>query len=176
MKYLASLAFFIILLLVFAPCDTSAAELSIATSAQIRKGTLSINYGSDYRVITLKNFFDNYNSPLANYAADFVYWADYYDIDWRLVASISGVESTFGKRIPKGSFNAYGWNNGEYSFKSWEDSIEHVTKTLRVKYKDKGAVTIKQIAHRYAPPSSTWAWKVNYFMNKIDNTSLSFSL
>jgi hypothetical protein len=176
MKYLMFFITFVMILFVFMPGDTRAAGPSITTSAQIKKDALSINYDNDYRVNTLKNFFDNYNSPLASYAADFVYWADYYQIDWRLVPSISGVESTFGKRMPKGSYNAYGWAGGNYRFSSWEDSIEEVNKTLRLKYKDDGAVTLGQIAHRYAPPSSTWAWKVDFFMNKIDNTSLSFSL
>ena len=167
---------FIINLFIFTSSDVRAAGPSIASSAQIKKDRIGINYTDDYRVNTLKNFFDNYNSPLSEYAAEFVYWADYYQIDWRLVPSISGVESTFGKRIPKGSYNAYGWAGGNYRFNSWEDSIEEVSKTLRLKYKDNGAVTLGQIAHRYAPPSQTWAWKVDFFMNKIDTIPLSFSL
>ncbi len=130
----------------------------------------------DLRVIRLQKFFQKYNSPLMPYANDFVYFADKYQIDYRLVPSISGVESTFGKRIPPGSYNAYGWANGEYKFKSWPDSIEHVTKTLRYKYYDKGAVNIDQIARRYAPPSKTWGHNVKYFLAKIDSTPVEFDL
>ena len=63
----------------------------------------------DYRVVSLKRFFEKYDSPLADYAEKFVKEADKYNLDWRLVPAISGVESTFGKRIPYGSFNAYGF-------------------------------------------------------------------
>jgi len=93
-----------------------------------------------------------------------------------MVAAISGVESTFGKRIPENSYNAYGWANGNYYFESWEDSIAIVSKTLREKYYDRGATTLNQIARRYAPPSSSWAWKVNYFMEKIDPVPLPFTI
>ncbi len=110
------------------------------------------------------------------HAKDFVYSADRYGIDWRLVPAITGIESTFGKRIPTDSFNAYGWNNGDYKFTSWEESIYHVTKTLKEKYYQKGATDIAKIARRYAPPSETWEWKVRYFMNKIDEFPLEFDI
>jgi hypothetical protein len=92
------------------------------------------------------------------------------------VAAISGVESTFGKRVPVNSYNAYGWNNGNFSFESWSDSIETVSKALRENYYDKGATSIDRVARRYAPPSSTWSWKVKYFMGKIDSFPLEFTI
>lgn len=130
---------------------------------------------ADYRVYALRSFFEKYDSPLTEYADEFIYWADEYDIDWRMVPAITGVESTFGKRIPANSFNAYGWANGEYSFTSWENSIEHVTGTLKQKYIDKGADTIPEIARMYAPPSATWGTKVKFFMTKIDPFPLQFA-
>ena len=102
--------------------------------------------------------------------------ADKYGIDWRLVPAITGVESTFGKRIPANSFNAYGWANGDYRFSSWEESIEIVTKALREKYIDKGAASIAKIARRYAPPSTTWGAKVKFFMKKIEPLPVTLSL
>lgn len=131
---------------------------------------------SDYRVLNLKNYLKNHNSPLAEYSAEFVGWADFYEMDYRLVPAIAGVESTFGKRIPYNSYNAYGWANGEYRFSSWEDSIEHVNMTLKTKYIDKGAPTINKIARRYAPPSTTWARNVRYFVAKIDRFPVSFDI
>lgn len=143
-------------------------------SAKIRQESEEEDF--DYRVITLKKYLEIHNSPLTDSAEHFVAYADKYQLDWRMVAAISGVESTFGKRIPKNSYNAYGWNNGNYYFESWEDSIEVVSKTLRQKYYNRGAVTINQIARRYAPPSTSWAWKVEYFMNEIDPIPLSFTI
>lgn len=144
----------------------------MSESATPKKVTvLSVN---DYRVIKLRKYLESHNSPLSPYASEIVFWADYYQLDWRLVPAISGVESTFGKRIPRNSYNAYGWANGNYSFESWSQSVEVVSETLRTKYKDDGLVTLRQISRRYAPPSSTWTWKVNYFMNDIDTASVKF--
>jgi hypothetical protein len=128
----------------------------------------------DNRVSKLKKFLSAQNSPLEDYAEDFVYWADQYELDYRLVPSITGVESSFGKKIPINSFNAYGWNNGNYLFKSWPQSIEHVSNTLKNKYYQKGANNIEKIAKRYAPPSKNWAYNVKYFMNKIDPIPLRY--
>ncbi|MCX7928240.1 MAG: hypothetical protein N2558_00955 [Patescibacteria group bacterium] len=149
----------------------------ISYSAQIKDArinrypnpkSLEIENIYDTRVIKLRNFLTKHNSPLAPYAEIFVKSADKHNIDWRLVPAITGVESSFGKRIPPKSYNAYGWANGKHKFESWESSIEHVTKTLREKYYEKGATTIEKIGRKYAPPSSTWSKNVRFFMNQID--------
>ena len=153
--------------------DSVAAQVSVAESSANLRANVSI---ADTRVDTLEKFLEKYNSPLAPYSEVFIETADKYELDWRLIPAITGVESTFGKRIPYESFNAYGWANGEYRFTSWEESIEIVGKALRTKYEDKGAVSINQIARRYAPPSSTWAGKVKFFMRKIEAYPLDFDL
>lgn len=130
----------------------------------------------DYRVYTLRKFLNKNNSPLTPYSLEFIKLADYYGLDWRMVPAISGVESTFGKRIPQGSFNAYGWANGKYAFKSWPESIDVVSKTLKTKYIDKGAVSINRIARIYAPPSTTWGRNVKFFVAKISPLPLSFDI
>ncbi len=132
--------------------------------------------GFDYRIYMLRKFLNKNNSPLTPYSADFIKLADYYGIDWRMVPAISGVESTFGKRIPQGSYNAYGWANGKYAFKSWPDSIDVVTKTLKTKYVDKGATSINKIARIYAPPSTTWGRNVKFFVGKISPLPLTFDI
>lgn len=132
--------------------------------------------GYDFRVENLRKFLEKHNSPLAPYANEFVVYADINGLDYRLVPSITGVESTFGKHIPYESFNAYGWANGEYTFASWEDSIAHVSETLKKNYIDKGAPTIAKIARRYAPPSTTWGKNVKFFVAKIDSLPLNFDI
>jgi len=161
-------------LFVFSADEISAKAYVAGSSAQLRAN--DIESSADHRVDILKGFFTDYNSPLADYAPVFVEMADKYGLDWRFVPAITGVESTFGKRIPANSYNAYGWANGAYYFDSWENSIEVVSKSLREKYYDRGATSISKIARRYAPPSSTWGWKVRYFMNKISPLPLSFTL
>lgn len=123
----------------------------------------------DGKIRQLRLFLESYNSPLATFSTDFVFMADRYGVDWKLVPAIAGVESTFGKFIPQGSYNAYGWANGNFYFQSWPESIEIVTRTLKEKYIDRGASTVEKIAQIYAPPSKTWAGKVRYFMDKIEN-------
>lgn len=130
----------------------------------------------DYRVYSLRKFLDKNRSPLTPYSREFIAQADYYGLDWRIVPAISGVESTFGKAIPYDSYNAYGWVNGNYSFNSWPDSIRVVTKTLKNNYVDRGAVSIRSIARIYAPPSTTWASKVQYFVDKINPLPFSFDI
>lgn len=166
-------ALIISLFALFIPAASVSAEVPVVeASATLKKSRVK----SDYRIEILRAYLTKHHSPLAEYADELVETADKYNIDWRLVPAISGVESTFGKRIPHNSFNAYGWANGAYKFKSWEDSIEIVTKTLREKYIDKGAPSIAKIARRYAPPSSTWAKNVKFFMNKIEPLPLAFTL
>lgn len=130
----------------------------------------------DYRIENLRRFLDKYNSPLAPFAEEFVTYADENDIDYRLVPAITGVESTFGKNIPVNSYNAYGWANGDYKFSSWEDSIKHVSETLKKTYIDRGAASIYSIAKIYAPPSETWGSGVTFFVSKIDTLPLNFDI
>ena len=160
-------------LLYLCTVTTHAQDIS-DSSASLKNG--AEEGGFDYRVENLRDFLQKYDSPLAIYAEEFVTYADLNGLDYRLVPSISGVESTFGKHIPSNSYNAYGWANGEYRFTSWENSIAHVSLTLKKSYIDKGAPTISKIAKRYAPPSTTWAGKVKFFVNKIDSLPLNFDI
>ena len=131
----------------------------------------------DNRPQILKEYLGNFNSPLVDYADEFIKAADAYNLDWRLLPAITGVESTYGKFIPRGSYNAYGWNNGAFYFQSWEDSIWIVNKALKEKYVNRGANTVDKIGRIYAPPSPFWAGKVKRIMAKIDSEpQFSFDL
>jgi hypothetical protein len=162
-----------IILIVFNTANVRAETLS-ASSATFKKD--AEEPGFDYRAENLRRFLEKYDSPLAVYAEDFVTYADTNSLDYRLVPAITGVESTFGKKIPANSYNAYGWANGEYAFASWEDSISHVSETIKKSYIDKGAPTIAKIAKRYAPPSTTWGSGVKFFVSKIDSLPLNFDI
>jgi len=67
---------------------------------------------ADPRIIAMRKFLSDYNSPMYPYADIFVIEADKTGLDWRLVASISGVESAFGNVIPLETNNAWGWRGG----------------------------------------------------------------
>lgn len=147
-------------------------EHVVSGSATLKRDIVQKGY--DYRVNVLTKYLSGHNSPLTDYAGLFIYTADKYGLDWRLIPAISGVESTFGKNIPSSSYNAYGWANGGYRFESWENSIEVVSKALRERYIDRGANTLPKIARRYAA-SPSWESKVRFFMSEIDSIPLNFN-
>ena len=160
-KILSIVAIFVVALVI--PAKLEAKEAGIS-AFPVSRAVLA----SDERVEKLGAYLASHKSPLAPYAKTFVAKADEYQLDWRLVAAISGVESTFGKNLPSNWYNAYGWNGGYFYFKSWEDGIDTVSRTLRQNYMDKwGLETVWEIGPIYAPPSTTWAGKVNFFMEKI---------
>ncbi len=164
----------VLIVLTFTGAGEVRAQSTADGSAELKEG--QTNYDFDFRVENLRKFFQKYNSPLASYAEEFVIYADENSLDYRLVPAITGVESTFGKRIPQGSYNAYGWANGEYEFESWEDSIRHVSEVLKTSYIDRGVSSINQIARVYAPPSTTWGRNVTFFVRKIDTLPLNFDI
>lgn len=130
----------------------------------------------DKRAQIIKSYLAKHNSPLENSAQDFVDAADKYNIDWKLVVSISGVESTFGKRIPGGhdplytSYNGWGWGvygDNVLKFKSWKEAIYTISKSLKEDYVDKGYTEPLSMNRKYAS-SQTWGVRVVYFMNEIE--------
>jgi len=123
----------------------------------------------DMRVVALQNILKKHNSPLLPYASDYVKYADKYNVDWKLLPAISGVESTFGIALPAGSYNAYGWGGGSIYFKSWDEGIDTIDSTIRSNYMDKwNATTVWQIGPIYAA-SPTWSARVNNYMNEMDS-------
>lgn len=126
----------------------------------------------DIRVAKLRAYLKHVNSPMEPYADVFINEADFAGIDWRLVPAIAGLESGFGKHIPTGSYNAYGWGvfTGQSSganFTSWEEGIAEVSWGLRKNYYDDGLTSVDAIANRYAA-STTWAPRIKFFMNEFD--------
>ncbi|MHC1716755.1 MAG: hypothetical protein AB9915_02645 [Candidatus Dojkabacteria bacterium] len=130
----------------------------------------------DPRILAMNKFLKDFHSPMARYANVFVEEADKYGLDWRLVASISGVESAFGNLIPKDSNNAWGWRGiksnekGWSMFSSWEEGIKHVTQRLAEGYGTD--LTPFDIEATYCPPCGEnpqhlWANGVNNFANQL---------
>lgn len=146
-----------------------AQEIAAGSSAALLKRV--VQKTPDSRVRILREFLEKYNSPLVPFAGTFVETADKYSLDWKLVAAISGVESTFGHQIPYESFNGWGWGiygDNMIRFSSWNQGIETVSEGLRTNYINKwGARNVYEIGRFYAS-SPTWAQRVEYFMNKIE--------
>lgn len=137
----------------------------------------------DQRAKVLQSYLAKHNSPLQYYAQDFIEAADTYNLDWRLVASISGVESTFGKHVPGGhdpaftTYNGWGWGvygDNRLGFKSWRDGIFTVSQGLRERYVNRGLETPQEMNTIYAS-SQTWGVRVSYFMKDIDNFNKTYN-
>jgi hypothetical protein len=83
----------------------------------------------DLREAILRRFFQEKHCPVASYAGVFVTEADTYGLDWRLLPSLSIVESGGGKHTPHNN-NVFGWANGKMAFDSISEAIHHVATTL----------------------------------------------
>ncbi len=161
--------------LLFASTNKVFAE-QISESAQLITKNERICYFTDERKQKLYDFLTTRNSPLADHVDTLINQADENQLDYRLVAAISGVESGYGKHIPYGSYNAYGWGNGKIYFQNWEEGIIKVSQTLNKTYAQKwNAITPDQIGKYYAA-SPTWAQRVNYNMNLIENHQVEDTL
>jgi hypothetical protein len=92
---------------------------------------------ADPRLQRLQEFFAERDCPLREAAADFLAAADRNALDWRLLPSISIVESSGGKDYRNN--NVFGWDSGRESFGSVEDGIHFVATQLANSrlYKDK---------------------------------------
>jgi hypothetical protein len=118
------------------------------------------------KVENIRRYLQGRKSPLAEYAEEFVNAANEYGIDYRLVASISIIESSGGIHNFR-PYNAWGW--GKSGFSNWKEGIWAVSKGLG-KYYARGLTTPQKIAPVYCPPSaSSWASKVTFVMNQIGN-------
>jgi hypothetical protein len=126
----------------------------------------------DPRIDHLKKFLVMYNPELAKDADQFVIEADRLSLDWKLVAAISGTESTFCRFLPSNSYNCWGWGiptgaNDGIHFTSFRDGITKVSEGIRHNYVNKGLLTVEQIGSVYAA-SPTWSIHVRHFMHQIE--------
>ncbi len=122
-----------------------------------------------HQVWQTQNFFNKYGSPLESSSCKFVEVAERYNLDWRLLPAISGIESTFGKYIPKFSFNPFGFDNGQARFRSFDESIERVGRYL-FEMRRKNIDSVEQLGPIYTPPNfHNWISAVNFFMEELND-------
>lgn len=145
--------------------NLSSPVIHIQEDYQIKEEEKEPEYIPDAKKVErIRSYLAGRNAPLAPFAEEFVRAADYYGIDYRLVASISIIESGGGKNCFR-PYNAWGW--GKKGFSSWKEGIWTVSGGL-AKYYARGLTTPKLISTYYCPPSAeSWAGKVQYVMNQI---------
>lgn len=83
------------------------------------------------RAAKIDRYYGRYDLPLEGQGLTMVLAADTYGIDWRLVAAIGMIESTGGKfACKKVNYSAFGWGSCKINFKSYEESIDTISKNL----------------------------------------------
>jgi hypothetical protein len=102
------------------PATGSQTDSPKPASAEIRK--------HNRRLQSLRNFFRKRNCPAAAVSAAFLEAAEANALDWRLLPSISFIESTGGKSAKNN--NLFGWDSGRAAFGSAIESIRSVAYTL----------------------------------------------
>lgn len=129
----------------------------------------------DSRVEKIRQFLAFYKSPLEPFAKTIVHQADTYNLDYRLLPAIAMQESNLCKKIPKDSFNCWGF--GIYGkkvtrFADYSQAIETVSKTLAHQYRNKGLETPAEIQKKYNPSNTSgWENAVSLFMDKLQINS-----
>lgn len=126
---------------------------------------------ADARPEIVRQYLEKGRSPLLPHANLIVELSDMYSLDFRLIVAIAQCESNLCKKIPAGSYNCWGFQNGATRFLSWEQSLNQVAKTLKEDYIDRGLTTPQLIMPKYAPPSvekgGPWAKCVEQFMEEL---------
>lgn len=126
------------------------------------------DYRNDPRLARLKQFFSRNRCPIENLAADFLYAADLYNLDWTLLPSISLVESGGGRAAAKN--NLFGWDSGKKGFRSLREAIHTVASRLAFSklYRDKD---LRSILLTYNP-NPAYAARVQSIMQRLSRTEL----
>ena len=121
------------------------------------------DYRHDPRLQTLQKFFGKAGCPAQKYSQKFLEAADANDLDWRLLPSLSFVESTGGKAAKNN--NLFGWDSGRAGFESPIASIETVGYRLSHSdlYRDKD---LDEILATYNP-NEDYAQRVKFVMRQI---------
>jgi hypothetical protein len=118
-------------------------------------------YQNDPRLESLKKFFQE--CPVQELSAEFLRAADRHNLDWRLLPSISLVESGGGRVAPNN--NLFGWDGGRAIFTSLRAGIHNVAERLENSklYRDKSVDQILQIYN----PSASYSTVVKSVMRRI---------
>lgn len=82
----------------------------------------------DPRLIRLRSYFEKNRIPINALAGDFIAAADHHDLDWRLLPSISIIESGGGRNYRNN--NVFGWQNCERRFPSIRAGIHIVAERI----------------------------------------------
>ena len=112
--------------------------LAVPGGVSVRQGTAQVSVNArDPRLERLRDFFAKRDCPLQEAAEEFLIAADRNELDWRLLPSISMIESSGGKDYTNN--NVFGWDSCQERFSSVHAGIHFVAARLANSklYKDK---------------------------------------
>jgi hypothetical protein len=123
-------------------------------------------YRNDPRLESLNKFFQEGDCPAQIFSADFLRVADQHNLDWRLLPSISIVESGGGRDARNN--NLFGWDGGRAIYSSLRAGIHDVAARLGNSklYRDKGVDEILRIYN----PNAHYPGVVKSVMRRISPT------
>ena len=146
-------------------------EISISAITTQEKDDLKV------KAEAIDSFLESRGSVLAGYGAKFVEESRKNDIDWRLLVSIAGRETTFGRNMcknPKAPNNPFGWGSCKFGFKSIDESIEKVSASLGGNSEGTAhhytGKTTTQILRKYNSVIPDYPNEVKRIMKMIDAT------
>jgi len=124
-------------------------------------------YRNDPRLASLNKFFQQSDCPAQHFSAEFLHVADQNNLDWRLLPSISIVESGGGREARNN--NLFGWDGGKAAFVSVRAGIHNVAGRLGNSklYRDKD---VDQILRTYNP-NEAYSGMVKSVMRRISPTA-----
>jgi hypothetical protein len=133
------------------------------TTQEPEKPTANKSITDDPRLTTLRRFFEERGCPALAVADVFLSVADAYDLDWRLLPSISYVESTGGKQARNN--NLFGWDSGRAEFASLAAGVQQVASSLARSRLYRGK-DLDEVLETYNPDAE-YARKVKSVMVRI---------
>ena len=118
---------------------------------------------TDPRAVRLKRFLSKLHCPVSDLAEDFVQAADDNRLDWRLLPSISVIESGGGKAYRNN--NILGWNQGLQGFPTIRAGIHEVAFKLGKSALYRNQDVLGKL--RLYNPNDSYAGSVLTVMNRI---------
>ncbi len=117
----------------------------------------------DPRMVRLHQYLSRLHCPVKDLAEEFVHAADDNNLDWRLLPSISVIESGGGKAYKNN--NIMGWANGDWIFPTVRAGIHHVAFRLGKSFLYRNRSTEEKL--KLYNPDETYPTRVEDVMSQI---------
>ena len=156
--------------------DNEIKTVLLGNKNESREGVSSYDFkvlAGDARPLIIKHYLDKYKSPLLPYSDLIFELSQSYGYDNRWIVAIAQQESNLCKKIPKGSYNCWGYgihSKGTLGFDNYELALRSFAEYLKREYFDKGYDTPELMMKKYCPHSNgSWAFGVKQFFEEMED-------